>query len=102
MAVNVPRLPLSIDPLIAEAKERARRRRLLLAALLVGVIGLGAGLSFGLRQTGPRLAAFRSSSGRWIPAGVEEVEVRAPNVGFGSPHFPLRVTGPSQVKQIVG
>ena len=33
---------------------------------------------------------------------MEEVDVRAPNVGFGSPHFPLRVTDPSQVKQIVG
>jgi hypothetical protein len=98
MTVRFPRLPLSLDPLIAEARQRARRRRLLLAALLAGVLALAVGLSFGLRHTGPRLEAFRSSSGRWVPAGVEEIDVRAPN----SPPVSLRVTDPSQVKQIVG
>ena len=37
MTLGVPRLPFSLDPLIAEAKRRARRRRLLLA------LGLAAG-----------------------------------------------------------
>jgi hypothetical protein len=101
MTMRLPRLPMSIDPLIGEARQRARRRRLFLAALLAGVVALAAGLSFGLRHTGPRLEAFRSSSGRWIPAGVEEIDVRAPS---GSPYVPpisIRVTDPSQVKQIV-
>lgn len=39
MTLRVPRLPFSLDPLIAEAKRRARRRRLLLA---LGVAAGGA------------------------------------------------------------
>lgn len=35
MTVRIPRLPLSLDPLVAEAKRRARRRRLLLAVVTV-------------------------------------------------------------------
>ena len=101
MTVHLPRLPVSVDPLIAEAKQRARRRRLLLAALLAGVVALVVGLSFGLRHTGPRLEAFRSGSGRWVPAGVDEVDVRAAG-GPNATDLVLRVTDPSQVKQIVG
>lgn len=93
---------MSIDPLIGEARQRARRRRLLLGALFAGVVALSLALSFGLRHSGPRLEAFRSSSGRWIPAGVEEIDVRAPNAAFGAPPISLRVIDPSQVKQIVG
>jgi len=95
MTVRLPHLPMTADPLIGEAKQRARRRRLLLAALLAGVVALAVGLFFGLRHTGPRLEAFRSSSGRWVPAGVEEIDVRAAPIS-------LRVTDPSQLKQIVG
>lgn len=49
MTVRVPRLPLSLDPLIAEAKRRARRRRLAIAAtsalLAAGVAGAALVLS---------------------------------------------------------
>lgn len=45
MTVRVPRLPFSVDPLIAEAKRRTRRRRLLLA------LGLAAGGAVALTLT---------------------------------------------------
>jgi hypothetical protein len=51
---RVPRLPFSLDPLIAEAKRRMRRRRLLVAALAVVVAGGGVGAAFALRSAGPR------------------------------------------------
>jgi hypothetical protein len=37
MTVRVPRLPFSLDPLIAEAKRRTRRRRMLLPAAVIVV-----------------------------------------------------------------
>lgn len=42
MTFDVSRLPLSLDPLIAEAKRRARARRLLLVVLAVVASGLAA------------------------------------------------------------
>jgi hypothetical protein len=45
MTVHLPRLPISLDPLIKEAKRRMRRRRLLLAAVLAGVAALAVGLT---------------------------------------------------------
>jgi hypothetical protein len=49
MSVGVPALPLGLDPLIAEAKERARRRRLIAAGVLVLAAGIAVAgvLSFG-------------------------------------------------------
>src|SRR4029077_192926 len=48
MTLRVPRLPFSLDPLIAEAKLRARRRRLLLA---LGVAaGVAVALTFALQS----------------------------------------------------
>ena len=101
MTVRLPRLPLSVDPLIGEARQRARRRRLLLAGLLAGVVALAIGLSLGLGRPGPRLEAFRSGSGRWVPAGVEDSTFARRRLAE-RPADLLRVTDPSQVKQIVG
>jgi hypothetical protein len=54
MTVHVPRLPLSLDPLMAEAKRRMRERRLLVAVLIVVVAGGAAGATLGLRgPSGP-------------------------------------------------
>jgi hypothetical protein len=45
MTAHAPRLPFSLDPLIAEAKQHMRRRRLLVAAALaVVVVGTTAGV----------------------------------------------------------
>lgn len=48
------RLPLSLDPLIAEAKRRARHRRTLVAVSLAAVAAAGVGLTFGLDLIVPR------------------------------------------------
>src|SRR5581483_6513751 len=53
MSVRVPRLPLSLDPLVAEARRRARLRRLLVALLAVVVVAVAAVLTIELRGTGP-------------------------------------------------
>jgi hypothetical protein len=58
MTLHVLRLPISLDPLIAEAKRRARQRRLLLAALGV-VVAAGAVIGVTLASRGsdrPRTA----------------------------------------------
>jgi hypothetical protein len=62
MTLRVPRLPFSLDPLIAEAKHRARRRRLLLA---LGVAAGGAvALIFALQSgAGPGGAPSPAGSG---------------------------------------
>ena len=39
MTVRVPRLPISLDPLMAEAKRRARQRRMLDMARLMPLLG---------------------------------------------------------------
>jgi len=52
MTVGVPRLPFSFDPLIAEAKHRARQRRARIALGVLLVAGLAAGLTFTFRASG--------------------------------------------------
>jgi hypothetical protein len=43
MTLHAPRLPFSLDPLMAEAKRRMRKRRVLIAVLAVLVVGGAAG-----------------------------------------------------------
>ena len=52
MTAHLPRLPFSLDPLMAEAKRRARQRRLLVALAAVAVIAAGSVLGFELRGLG--------------------------------------------------
>ena len=52
MTVRVPRLPFSLDPLISEAKRRARQRRLLVALVASAVVAAGGVLGFELRGRG--------------------------------------------------
>lgn len=59
---HVPKLPFSFDPLIAEAKERARRRRLAVLIAIIAGTGLAIGLALMLRSPGvPRARVVRSS-----------------------------------------
>lgn len=63
MSLSVPQLPLQFDPLIAEAKRRARRRRLaVFAAVLVGVVAVSSFTRWEL--AGPNASAATTSSGR--------------------------------------
>jgi hypothetical protein len=51
MTLHVPRLPFALDPLIAEAKRRARQRRLLVVALALALVSAGVGAAFALRPS---------------------------------------------------
>lgn len=52
MTLHIPRLPFALDPLIAEAKRRARQRRVLVALIAVVVVAAGAVLTVELRGQG--------------------------------------------------
>jgi hypothetical protein len=54
MTVRVPRLPFSADPLMAEAKRRARQRRVLVALGVLLLAALAGGLTLALRSPGGR------------------------------------------------
>jgi hypothetical protein len=53
MIFRTLRLPLSLDPLIPEAKRRMRRRRLLVAGLVVALSAGATGATLALRGPGP-------------------------------------------------
>jgi hypothetical protein len=71
MALGIPGLPLSLDPLIAEAKRRTRHRRLLLLA--VAVLALGGG--------GAAVAILASSSSYVATRPINAGLVKSPLVG---------------------
>jgi hypothetical protein len=52
MTAHIPRLPFALDPLIAEAKRRARQRRALGVLVAVAVVAAGTVLGFELRGLG--------------------------------------------------
>jgi hypothetical protein len=52
MTLRAARAAFSLDPLMAEAKRRARRRRVLIALGILAVAGLAAGLTFAFRSPG--------------------------------------------------
>lgn len=72
---QVPRLPLSLDPLIAEAKRRAKQRRVLVLAVLV-VIGITVGVVFALQSPGgPSVGGSSASRGVQSSAGLANLAV---------------------------
>lgn len=96
MTARVLRLPFSLDPVIAEAKRRARRRRVLVAMTVVLVVGaVGGGLVASRSSTGaagPRpaqAAAVASVYGRIEqPNGLNPP---GPDPGVFSPRFGILV-----------
>src|SRR5213082_884249 len=70
MTAHAWRLPLSLDPLIAEAKRRARQRRLLVAVVVFLVAAAGAGAVTTL---------FGSSDVRSLQAALAPSVFAAPN-----------------------
>jgi len=73
MTTHLPRFPIALDPLIAEAKRRMRHRRRLLTMMLVGVAALAVGLALTLRPGGPQ----RSTGGAPGSALGQQVHVSA-------------------------
>jgi hypothetical protein len=54
MTVHLPRVPIKLDPLIAEAKRRMRRRRLIILALLAcGCLAVGLTFALGPQPRSP-------------------------------------------------
>jgi hypothetical protein len=53
MTAHVPRLPFSLDPLMAEARRRARQRRFLVALLALVIVGGVLGAMLATRPSGP-------------------------------------------------
>jgi hypothetical protein len=66
MTARVPHLPFELDPLIAEAKRRMRRRRYLMGLALVVAAAVATALTLGLRAGQPSRAGVSASrySGR--------------------------------------
>jgi hypothetical protein len=76
MTVHVPRLPFALDPLIREARRRARQRRALIGFGALLLIGLAIGLTLAFRPFGP--------GGAYSPQQVERA--------FKAEGIPLRLT----------
>jgi hypothetical protein len=74
MTLRVPRLPFSLDPLIAEAKRRARRRRLVLA--LIVAAGVAVAVGFALRSG-------RGPGGTPSPGGAGSAANQGPILASG-------------------
>lgn len=79
MIFRVPRLPFSLDPLVAEARRRARRRRLLLALGVAagGAVAVTLALQFGAGPGGAPPAAVTggtaANEGPVLAGGVAPV-----------------------------
>jgi len=83
MTAHVPRLPLSLDPLIAEAKRRAKQRRFLVAVAVMLVAAAG---------TVAALSALSSSGVRSLQAALAPSVLAAPHnnlVGGKRGHFSI-------------
>lgn len=79
---HVPRLPFSLDPLIAEARRRARQRRVLLAAVVIVVAG------------GAATGGILASSSSYVATRPLQVALARSPLGGGStgPAFAPRAT----------
>jgi hypothetical protein len=78
MTLHLPRLPVSLDQLIAEAKRRARQRRVLVATAVVLVAGGGAGAAI----LGSSSSAVAPGSRASRVAGVCGVSLGAVRAGL--------------------
>jgi len=86
MATHVPGLPFALDPLIAEAKRRARRRRYLAGLGLVAAVAIATGLTLGLRPGEPGRGSGAISSGGQVPQDRLIVPgVSIAGIRFGTP-----------------
>jgi hypothetical protein len=83
MSAGVPALPFEADPLIAEAKQRARRRRFLaLGAFVVVVAAAAAGTGYELHSSANSLGVCATVPSGWkertLPARAESDGAVAP------------------------
>ena len=99
MTLHVPRLPFTIDPLIAEAKKRARQRRFL--TLIVLLIALATGLTLALRSGGGGPSGVIGTAGApahvgalaaAVPPGLRQRQIRIHGKLIGTLITDYRVT----------
>ena len=83
MSVYVPRLPVQVDPLIAEARRRARYRRLALVA--AALVAAAASLLTGWELAGTNASAATTSSGEQC-AGPSSYGTQCVNVTGSGRH----------------
>jgi hypothetical protein len=74
MSGHVPALPIDVDPLIAEAKQRARRRRLIAFSLCVAV-GVAAGATLALRSSGGAVGLCADPPSGWKERDLPEARI---------------------------
>lgn len=101
MTLHVPRLPFSLDPLIAEAKLRARRRRLLLLALVLVAVAAAAVFAFGSSSGGSSPGRLVARQGGEAIAGrpASKAELREMTNYFGYPWVRGGVLGAAWVSR---
>jgi len=109
MTTHLPRLPIGLDPLVAEAKRRMRHRRRVLTLVLVGVAALAVGLTLTMRPGTPQAdsrAALRPFVGAWgghgkgltiTPSGRGREVFNIP-----SPHPPFSASLTFQIISVTG
>lgn len=94
MTVRVPHLDIALDPLIAEAKRRMRRRRYLTVLALVVAAAVATALTLGLRVGEPSrggVSASSTYSGRLY--SVADVKRAFAQLGWKLSPAPSRQTG---------
>jgi hypothetical protein len=81
MTIRLPRLPFSVDPLVAEARRRARRRRIFLAVAVLALAAGGAGA--GLALSGKSGSAARAPAAAPVGPAVRLATCSSPYQGHG-------------------
>jgi len=80
MSAQVPALPLEVDPLIAEAKQRARRRRLLVLGALVVIAAAAVGTAVELQASKKLLGVCGATRSGWQRRTVDNPALGPPAV----------------------
>jgi hypothetical protein len=83
MTVHARRVPFSLDPLIVEAKRRARQRRLLLAVFALVMAGGALGAAFAVRSSNGSGGAGATVASRQIAnSALADCAEGVPGLGF--------------------
>jgi hypothetical protein len=82
MTARVPRLPFALDPLMAEAKRRARQRRFLIVVVVLALIGGAAGAAAVFRSPGGPQSSLPAALGGGSAQARGTVLAQFPRLGI--------------------
>jgi hypothetical protein len=82
MTARVPRLPFALDPLMAEAKRRARQRRFLIVVVVLALIGGAAGAAAVFRSPGGPQSSLPAALGGGSAQARGTVLAQYPRLGI--------------------